>query len=198
MNIEYQPKFLLYRQIFSAKELEEMHALSSEFPFSKFRKIRRYVEDFSADYAYVSAKIEGCKYTKRGAACLLLHGFTEKGMTLHDAMMLSNIHCTFLSFVRPTPALSEVLTKSFLLDPHYKASDFVLREKARGQIRHCPVRILGSEYLPLSEPETLDRELEALLPRQKAFPTRLSWPSTCIAIWTISSYLLTATSESPG
>ena len=168
MNIEFQPKFLLYRQIFSSKELEEMHALSSEFPFSKFRQIHRYVEDFSADYAYVSAKIEGCKYTKRGAACLLLHGFTEKGMTLHDAMMLSNIHCTFLSFVRPTPSLSEILTKPFLLETHYKVSDFVLREKARGQIRYCPVRILGSEYLPLSGPEDLDRELDALLATAKS------------------------------
>lgn len=161
--MDLQPAFFKPRQIFTNEESGVLHSLANEFPCTCFLRNKRNVEEFSCHYAYVSAKIEGCKYTKRGAAFLLLHGFTEKGMTLHNAMMLSTIHRTFLSFVQPTPALSKVLTKSFLLETHYKASDFVLREKARGQIRHCPVRILGSKYLPLSEPETLESELEALL-----------------------------------
>lgn len=161
--MDYQTEFLDPRPIFTTEELNHLHSLAKDFPCRKFLGNRRNVEEFASSYAYVSAKIEGCRYSNLGAAILLKHGFTEKGRTLQDAIMLANLHRAFLKILSsPSLHVATVLSEAFLCETHARASNFVLREKACGHVRQCEVRIANSSYRPLSSAETLKAELQKL------------------------------------
>ena len=162
--MDFQPAFFKPRQIFTNEESGVLHSLANEFPCTCFLRNKRNVEEFSCHYAYVSAKIEGCKYSKLGSAILLKHGFTEKEKKFHDALMLVNIHRAFLEVLHSRSLhISEILTSDFLCALHAKASNLLLRDSERGQVRHCAVRITRSEYLPSSDPQILESNLRRLL-----------------------------------
>ena len=90
-------------------------------------------EERSIDYAFVSSKIEGNQYSKKGASLLLKYGFTEYGKTMQDAMMLVNLRDTFVDItLAADETLENVLSKRYLCTVHSEVSDKLLASADRG------------------------------------------------------------------
>lgn len=160
--ILYDPKFLDTVTFFSEEEKEELARLQGEYPLSSLADDPRVLEERTADYAYVSAKIEGNSYTRKGVANLLGYGFTEGGKPFLDAVMILNLRTAF-AWVRLKAPEPEILSKDFLFGLHRIVTANLLPESMQGAIRSSPVRVGGTEYVPLEDPARLSVELDRLL-----------------------------------
>lgn len=162
--MEYSPEYLDYYPIFNESELDFLSELSKEYPFHEFVSDHRTFEERSIDYAFVSSKIEGNQYSKKGASLLLKYGFTEYGKTMQDAMMLVNLRDTFVDVTLATDLdIKDVLNKHYICSIHSEVSDKLLEPADRGRVRHQHVTISGSEYIPLDNPYLLEDEMDRLL-----------------------------------
>ena len=162
--MEFSPDYLDSRPIFTCEEIEYLSALSNEYRFEQFVSDHQTFEERSIDYAFVSSKIEGNQYSKKGASLLLKYGFTEYGKTMQDAMMLVNLRDTFVDItLAADETLENVLSKRYLCTVHSEVSDKLLASADRGQVRHRHVTISGSDYIPLDNPYLLEDQLTRLL-----------------------------------
>ncbi|MDD7441786.1 MAG: Fic family protein, partial [Sutterellaceae bacterium] len=160
--IQYDPKFLDSVAFFSKEEKEELAHLKDEYPLSSLVNDPRTLEERSADYAYVSARIEGNSYTRKSAANLLAYGFTEGGKPFRDAVMLLNLRTAF-AWVRLKAPEAEIFSKEFLFDLHRTVMANLLPESMLGAMRFSQVRIGGTGYVPPENPARLSSELDRLL-----------------------------------
>lgn len=162
--MNFSADFLNYKPIFTDNELHFLKDLSKEYTFDQFISDHRSFEERSIDYAFVSSKIEGNQYSKKGASLLLKYGFTENGKTMQDAMMLVNLRDTFINVTLSTDDdINTVLTKRYLCSIHSEVSDKLLETRDRGQVRQKRVTIAGSDYIPLDSSFLLEAELIRLL-----------------------------------
>lgn len=162
--MEFSPEYLDYHPIFSDEEIRYMSALSNEYSYDQFISDHQTFEERSIDYAFVSSKIEGNQYSKKGASLLLKYGFTENGKTMQDAMMLVNLRDTFVDVtLAADETIENVLSKRYVCTVHSEVSDKLLQACDRGQVRRRHVTISGSDYIPLDSPYLLDEQLTRLL-----------------------------------
>lgn len=85
---------------FSDLELETLHRQAAEYPLREILEHPRVLEERSYDYAYVNCKIAGNSYTQAGVGMLLKYGLTEGEKPVSDALMLVDIHKTFMFIMR--------------------------------------------------------------------------------------------------
>lgn len=161
--MSYQSLYLEPRLILTAKEKEFLRTTSAQYPYARFVSFARSFEERAIAYAYVSAKIEGNRYSNRGAAMLLAYGFTEAGMQYKDAVMLVNLKNAFEAVTRRPVSLQTILTKDYVCALHARVMEGLLPKSASGTVRSCPMQIVGCNYLPPTGEEILDSELEKLL-----------------------------------
>ena len=107
-TMEYNSRFLENTSIFTTAEEDYLESLANEYSIDQLLRNRRQYENCAIDYAYVSGKIEGNQYSRKGAAMLLQYGFTEAGRTYQDAAMLVNLRdasrsIMFKRFIRRSP-----------------------------------------------------------------------------------------------
>lgn len=162
--MQYQATFLDSKPIFNSSELEKLTSLAQAYPISEFLADHRTFEERSIDYAYVSSKIEGNKYSRKGATMLLKYGFTEGGKTMGDAQMLVNLRDAFVDVALSTDELiDKVLTEHYLCMIHSEVSGNLLENQNRGTVRRKAVAIEGSDYIPLDNEYALKDQLSILL-----------------------------------
>lgn len=162
--MNFSAAFLNYKPIFTVDEQHFLHGLSKEYSFKKFISDHRSFEERSIHYAFVSSKIEGNQYSKKGASLLLKYGFTENGKNMRDAMMLVNLRDSFLNVIlSANHNVNTVLTKQYVCSIHSEVSDKLLNIRDRGQVRQKRVTIAGSDYIPLDSSFLLAAELIRLL-----------------------------------
>ena len=160
--IKYEPSRLEPLPFFTAKELETLHHLASEYPLSELLERPRILEERSIDYAYVSSKIEGSTYSKAGVSTLLKYGWTEGGKPLSDALMVLDLNATFL-FIMDNAHEKDVCTKEFVKDIHAMTTSHQLKDDEKGLVRKNAVAIVGSKYKPLESPVQLNAEFDYLI-----------------------------------
>lgn len=162
--MQYQATFLDSKPIFNSSELEKLASLAQAYPISEFLADHRTFEERSIDYAYVSSKIEGNKYSRKGATMLLKYGFTEGGKTMGDAQMLVNLRDAFVDVALSTDEpIDKVLTEHYLCMIHSEVSGNLLENQNRGTVRRKAVAIEGSDYIPLDNEYALKDQLSILL-----------------------------------
>lgn len=162
--MEFSPEYFDYRPIFSSEEKQYLRALSKQYSLEQFVSDHQTFEERSIYYAFVSSKIEGNQYSKKGATLLLKYGFTENGKTMQDAMMLINLRDAFVDVTLSSDEkIESVLTKHYVCTIHSKVSDKILQSHDRGQVRRNYVTISGSDYVPLDNPYLLEEQLQRLL-----------------------------------
>ena len=162
--MEFSPEYFDYRPIFSSEEKQYLRALSKQYSFEQFVSDHQTFEERSIDYAFVSSKIEGNQYSKKGATLLLKYGFTENGKTMQDAKMLVNLRDAFIDVTLSSDEkIESVLTKHYVCTIHSEVSDKLLQSHDRGQVRRNHVTISGSDYVPLDNPYLLEEQLQGLL-----------------------------------
>ena len=162
--MDYTPEFLDSRKIFSSSEEDFLRSLVAQYPYETFLDNHRSFEERSIDYAYVSSKIEGNQYSRKGASMLLQYGFTEAGKTYQDATMLVNLRDAFVNVtLSPNESIEKVLSKHFVCSIHSQVASKLLETNDRGQVRNCAVTISGTDYVPLKSSFALEQELSRLL-----------------------------------
>ena len=160
--IEYDSSRLDPSSFFTPEELNSLHETASEYTLRDFYECPRIFEDSAIDHAYVSAEIEGCKYTKAGAGMLLKFGLTEDRKHFTDAAMLVGLHSAFMHVMNHARK-SDVCTEEFVKDIHEKIAGMQLKADELGAVRRKAVVITGSEYRPLASPALLEAELHRLI-----------------------------------
>lgn len=163
-TMEYNSRFLENTSIFTTAEEDYLESLANEYSIDQLLRNRRQYENRTVDYAYVSGKIEGNQYSRKGAAMLLQYGFTEAGRTYQDAAMLVNLRDAFAAVMKNAGGnITDVLSKHYVQAVHSQVAAQLLRTEARGQVRRRPVAISGSGYLPLTSPCALEYAFEKML-----------------------------------
>lgn len=102
---------------FSDEELETLHRLATEYPLREILERPRVLEERSYDYAYINCKIAGNTYTEAGVGMLLKYGLTIGEKPVSDALMLVDIHKTFM-FIMRNAQDKDVYATAFVEDLH--------------------------------------------------------------------------------
>lgn len=162
--MEYNSRLLENTSIFTTAEEDYLETLANEYSIDQLLRNRRQYENCAIDYAYVSGKIEGNQYSRKGAAMLLQYGFTEAGRTYQDAAMLVNLRDAFAAVMKNGVGnITDVLSKHYVQAVHSQVAAQLLRTEARGQVRRRPVAIAESGYIPLASPCALEHAFEKML-----------------------------------
>lgn len=162
--IYFQPSQTDYQPIFDPQELAYLEQLSQSTKIDYFF-LDRNLQDFVIDFAYTSAKLEGTAYTRMEATTLLKSGNIIGNKTLEDTYMLVNMKDAFnyvLSHATDKQAKNPQALERFIKELHSIASDKILHREAIGTVRHYPVTISGTSYLPMNDPLQLNFELQKI------------------------------------
>lgn len=153
--------------IFSAHEKQKLADWAQQYPLSQFLSHPRTFEESSIEYAFVSSKIEGGRYSLKDTASLLKYGLTAGAKPFNDAVMIKNIHQAFIAICQTKKRSYPALSKTFVCGLHETVSHDLLPSQQCGKVREEPVHIAGSQYLPLSGATLLNAELDVLLNQAK-------------------------------
>lgn len=157
--IEYNPSFLEFQSIFSAKELNSLEALQKEMALSHFLKSKTLNAKLGFDFIYSSAQIEGNTYTKAETLALLEMGITAGGKKYSDALMVLNLKLAFEKIM-----CGEIkINRESLHTLHSVIAKDLVQECNLGVMRKTSIDgISGCNYVPLPSGERLYTEMEYL------------------------------------
>lgn len=161
-DIAYNPSFPARTAILADDKKLKLNRLADKFRLRDLLLEPQAYESCAVAYAFVSARIEGCRYSRAQAADLLIRGITAQSLPAEDTTMLANVHTAFLEVTCGTGRM-QVLTKPFLRGIHAIISKDLLIRELQGAVRDFPVSIGGSGYRPLAGALPLDLELERIL-----------------------------------
>lgn len=113
-------------------------------------------ERLTIDFSWKSSAIEGNTYTLPETVALLTTGSPAKSKTSYETQMILN-HKKAVGYIWDNPPSPGSLTLEYILYLHSILTDGL---GIRPGIRHLPVGITGSIYLPLSNPQTISLALE--------------------------------------
>jgi len=135
--------------VFTADELEHLHALQREFrehvESMTDSEYRKEMERLGIDLSWKSSQIEGNTYSLLETERLLRESKTADGKTKEEAVMLLN-HKDALRFILDNPDYLQQLTISHIEDIHTLLTKELSVDKG---IRHRRVGITGTNYHPL-------------------------------------------------
>ncbi len=113
-------------------------------------------ERFVIDFSWKSSAIEGNTYTLPETVTLLTTGSPSASKTSYETQMILN-HKKAVDYIWEHPPIQNHLTIDYIINVHEILTDGL---NIRPGIRHQPVGISGSMYLPLSNPTTISLSLE--------------------------------------
>jgi len=135
--------------IFTAEELEHLHALQQEFRGNmesmNDNEYRKEMERLGIDLSWKSSQIEGNTYSLLETERLLRESKTADGKTKEEAVMLLN-HKDALRFILDNPDYLLQLSISHIEDIHTLLTKELSVDRG---IRHRRVGITGTNYHPL-------------------------------------------------
>lgn len=162
-KLRYQRDFLNIRPIFTAGEQEYLTELSDRLPLSVLTDSVRNIEEIGIDFVYSSAKLEGNTYNQYDTQALLKLGQTAGGKLYSDAVMLINLRESYRHLLPGLDSPKPFDWLDFLKTTHSLISENLLEKGSGGVVRRDSVTISGTDYTPLSNPQSLDTELKWLL-----------------------------------
>lgn len=162
-KLRYQQDFLNIRPIFTAGEQEYLTELSDRLPLSVLTDSVRNIEEIGIDFVYSSAKLEGNTYNQYDTQALLKLGQTAGGKLYSDAVMLINLRESYRHLLSGLDSPEPFDWLDFLKTTHSLISENLLEKGSGGVVRRDSVTISGTDYTPLSNPQSLDTELKWLL-----------------------------------
>ena len=113
-------------------------------------------ERFTIDFSWKSSAIEGNTYTLPETVTLLTTGTASSSKTSHETQMILN-HKKAIDYIWIHPPKPRHLTLKYIIHIHEILTDGL---NIKPGIRHQPVGISGSMYLPLSNPQTISLALD--------------------------------------
>ena len=138
-----------------------LEALSKCYPLEIFKADIRNYDDYSIDFVYTSAKIEGNTYDRLDTDNLLRLGITAGGKRYSDAVMLLNLREAF-DLVMSADS-GTVFDLDYLGDLHKVVTKDLLPIHEQGIVRTSPVRVTATTYKPLEDAGRLRTEVKFIL-----------------------------------
>lgn len=167
--MKYNPDFLNVRPIFSETELAHLSQLSQSLPIDVLLGSERNIEEIGIDFVHSSAQLEGNTYDKYDTLALLKMGQTAGGKLFSDAVMLLNLRESY-QYLLASRTDETLSLKTFIKDTHALIANNLLPKGEIGTVRQGSVQISGTDYTPLSNPQTLDGELNYLIATAEKIP----------------------------
>lgn len=132
------------------------------------------IKDLAVVWCYYSGKIEGNTYTYVETEALLKDNITSE-KRYEDAKMLKNLYNTFISELEyiNKGQNKEVIDERTLLRLHTTISADLVSTEEKGQFRNRPVRISGTNYLPVKEQMEIRRLLNEVFYTQDNYTNPL-------------------------
>lgn len=165
--MQYDPSFLDFHPILSDAQKADLEALALRLPLDEFLAGTRNPEEMMVDFVYTSAKIEGNTYSRLDTDVLLRLGITSGGKRFNDAVMLVNLRAAFEKAMDMADDAGESsespLDMAWAAGIHQVIMRDLLPASQLGCVRREPVRIGGSTYRPLTDPDRLKVEMQHML-----------------------------------
>lgn len=167
--MDYNPNFLDYRSFLTDKEKNKLHSLAKQIKPDFLRNFRN-IEEFGFDFVFNSSQLEGNTYNQYDTEALIKFGQTAGGKNFFDAVMILNLRDAF-QFLNANLNNIELnnINKDFLKDLHFLISKNLVPQGNSGIVRQTSVKIGGTTYVPLSNPQNLENELNYLLSVSKKY-----------------------------
>lgn len=116
---------------------------------------------FLIDLSYNSSRLEGNTYSLLDTQKLLLEGKTPEGKMDADRVMILNHKEAIRFLVKGVNRID--LTEESIRTLHFLLSDNLVLEKDSGHIRTDGVKISGSVYIPLDNPDRIQKIFSAIV-----------------------------------
>jgi len=177
--------FMDLNKLYSKEEIEVWNNASDEF--IKRSKLldksiyKRELERFVIEFAWKSSQIEGNTYDLLETETLLIHNIEAKGHTKEEAVMIVN-HKKAFDLILKKKRTFKLLKYSDVLQLH----NVLTKGLITSGIRNQPVRISGTNYIPMTTRADLEnafRELINLVNNTK-FP-----PEKALIISSVLAYI---------
>lgn len=165
--MQYQPNFIELKPILSESDSAFLYALSDQYPLSQLLNTPRSINDLSLDFVYTSAQIEGNTYSKLDTDALIQYGITAGGKRYTDAVMILRLREALNTVL--TVSASDKLDTSYVCALHKQVMTNLLPDNQQGLMRSHGVRIGGTGYTPLNNPNQLRQEFVTIFENAQLF-----------------------------
>lgn len=126
------------------------------------------LQDIAIHWSYYSGKIEGSTYTFIQTETLLKDDIAKGRFS--DALMHKNMYNLLIQemdYIRNEKA--EEIDEKLIFRCHKALTKNLISDEERGQVRHRPVSIGGTSYIPPKDKNSLQMELSSILFEQKNY-----------------------------
>jgi Fic family protein len=157
---DYAPNSTYYLNAATRAALHEFGSPTTTLPAGTYA--RRILDRLLIDLSWNSSRLEGNTYSLLETEELLLRGREAEGHSAVETQMVLN-HKSAIEFLVESSGDLE-LSPLFVRNLHALLSENLLADPAAGgRLRKIPVKISGSSYIPLANPQRLTRAFDMLL-----------------------------------
>lgn len=136
-------------------------------PGSDFSTLLNFeIKDLAVYWSFYSGKIEGNTYSYVETESLLKDDITPL-KSYEDAVMLKNLYNAFISCVNQIKKEGQIAIDSFTIKGlHSMLTDGLLPVPDRGVLRKLPVKVSGTNYVPVSDPFEIEAKFAEIISEQ--------------------------------
>ncbi len=151
---EYQPNKSSYLTDRITRDLRELGSIPKEsLPTGTYT--RKIYDRLLIDLSWNSSRLEGNTYSLLETERLISYGEEAEGKDAREAQMILNHKAAIELLVEKSPEVG--LNRHTILNLHALLSDNLLPNSADcGRLRAAPVKIGGTQYLPLDIPQQIE------------------------------------------
>ncbi len=158
---EYQPNKSRYLPDEITEDLRKLGEISQgKLPTGTYT--RRIYDRLLIDLSWSSSRLEGNTYSLLETERLISYGEEAEGKDAKEAQMILNHKAAIELLVEKSPEVG--LNKYTILNLHALLSDNLLPNSADcGRLRAAPVKIGGTQYIPLDIPQQIEEVFTGIL-----------------------------------
>ena len=142
--------------------------------YSQFSNLESFeLKNLAVVWCYYSGRIEGNTYSLVETEALIKDDITAS-KTYSETKMIKNLYNTFISIVEMVKHNERVkIDEFFVKTVHSSLTDELLKTDYRGKFRDMPVQIVGTEYKPPIDRDTVARIFDTILDEQYLYENPL-------------------------
>jgi len=156
---EYRPNIDFYLSLTQREKLDEVGNRAKNFKAAGTYS-RQIYNRLLIDLSYNSSRLEGNTYSFEEAEKLIMEGAATPGKLDEEKTMILN-HKDAIRFLVDNSDKSEI-DEATICNLHFLLSDGLVSSQYAGKVRDYGVRIGGSTYIPLENPELLHKYLKII------------------------------------
>lgn len=157
------------RLVLNADQMRKVDFIMTS-PSANFSSLLNFeIKDLAVYWSFYSGKIEGNTYSYVETESLLKDDITPL-KSYEDAVMLKNLYNAFISCVNQIKKEGSMALDAFTIKGlHSMLTDGLLPVPDRGALRQLPVKISGTNYVPVSDPFEIEETFAEIVNEQSNY-----------------------------